>query len=94
MQQRGWKRGWGAWLGPYTTHYGTWPGKIEKAGDTFRVFIQDPPPEIHRHPKWVCFHYGSDGWYRIHLHTAPVDRDPNAIIRYVEQILTESLKTA
>ena len=74
IEQRGWKKTWGAWSGPFATHYGTWPGKIEKAGDTLRVFIQNPPAEIHHHPKYACFHSRDDGWYRIHLHTQPSRR--------------------
>src|SRR5262245_49301178 len=94
MQQRGWQQAWtGAWSGPYATQRGTWPGRIERAGDTFRVFVRNPPPEMRRHPKWPCFNRHDDsGWYRIHLHTSPVDRDANAVIRYVEQIITESFK--
>jgi hypothetical protein len=94
MDQRGWRKAWtGAWIGHYATQRGTWPGRIEKAGDAFRVFMQNPPLEMQRHPKWPCFHRHDDsGWYRIHLHTNPVDGDPNAVIRYVEQILTESFK--
>jgi len=92
MQQRGWQKTWAGWVGPYATRYGTWQGKIEKAGDTFRVFIRNPPPEIHSHPKWACFHRHKGDWYRIHLHTAPIDRDPNAVVRYCEEILTTSFK--
>jgi hypothetical protein len=93
MDRRGWRKNWsGGWTGPYAIGAGTWPGRIEPAGDTFRVYIQDPPPAIRKHHKWACFHRHDDGgWYRIHLQTSPVDRDPNAVVRYVEQILTESL---
>jgi hypothetical protein len=90
MDQRGWKTGWGAWTGPYATRFGTWPGRIERAGDTLRVFIHNPPHQLHRHHKWACFHTADNGWYRIHLHTNPVDGDPNAVVRYVEQLITES----
>jgi hypothetical protein len=94
MDQRGWKRlRAGIFAGPYATRYGTWHGQIEHAGDTFRVLILSPPTCIQKHARWVCFHkYGDNGWYRIHLAVNPVDRDPNAVIRYVEQIITESFK--
>lgn len=95
MQQRGWTatRTCNGWAGPYATKYGTWPGTIEKAGDTFRVFIRNPPSVLQRHARWHCFHsHGDDGWYSIHLAISPVDNDPNAIVRYVEQIITESFK--
>jgi hypothetical protein len=95
MQQRGWGRArfCSGWAGPYATRYGTWPGTIEKAGDTFRIFIQNPPADMQHHPKWPCFHkHDESGWWRIHLHTNPADGDPNAVIRYVEQILTECFK--
>jgi len=90
MEQRGWKTRWNAWTGPYATRFGTWPGRIEKAGDTLRVYIHNPPRQLQRHHKWVCFHTTDNGWYRIHLAVHPVDRDPNAVVRYVEQLTTES----
>ena len=91
MQQRGWKQAEAGWSGPYATRHGTWPGRIEKAGDTLRVFIRNPPPEMRSHPKWCCCHqHDNSGWWRIHLHTNPVDGDANAVVRYVEQLLTES----
>ena len=93
MQQRGWKQTQGGSAGPYATRYGTWPGMIETAGDTLRIFIHNPPTAMQGHPKWPCFHkHDESGWWRIHLATNPIDRDPNAIIRYVEQILTEAVK--
>jgi hypothetical protein len=93
MQQRGWQQTRTGAEGPFATRYGTWPGRIENAGDTLRVSMRDPPPSLRNHPKWPCFHkHGNAGWYRIHLATNPVDGDPNAVIRYVEQIITESFK--
>jgi len=81
------------WAGPYATRDGTWPGNIQQAGDTLRIFVKNPPSAMQQHPKWPCFHkHDNSGWWRIHLHTYPVDGDPNAIIRYVEQILTEACK--
>jgi hypothetical protein len=91
MEQRGWKQVEpGVFAGPYATRHGTWDGEIERAADTLRVFIYDPPARMRRHPKWPCFHSADGGWYRIHLHTNPVDGDPNAVVRYVEQLITES----
>ena len=84
MQQRGWKNTWAGYTGHYAASgYGTWPGKIEQAGGgALRVFIRNPPTVLQRHPKWGCFHKHDDsGWYRIHLHTNPVDGDPNAVAR-------------
>jgi hypothetical protein len=94
MDQRGWKQTRaGTFAGPYATRHGTWPGEIEHAGDTLRVFIRNPPACIRNHPKWVCFHKHDDyGWFRIHLAVSPVDRDANAVIRYVERLITESFK--
>jgi hypothetical protein len=88
------KKGWGAWSGPYATSYGTWPGKIEDAGGrTLRVFIHNPPACLQSHPKWGCFHnHDANGWWRIHLHHQPIDGDPNAVIRYVEQLIVESFR--
>ena len=82
------EEGWGAWTGPYATSYGTWSGKIEDAGGrALRVFIRNPPACLQSHAKWACFHNHDDnGWWRIHLHHQPVDGDPNAVIRYVEQM--------
>ena len=95
MQQRGWtpSRIGSSWSGPYATRHSTWPGQIDTAGDTFRVYIKNPPSVLRKHPRWICFAPLSDGaWYAIHLAVPPSDRDPNAIIRYVEQIITESFK--
>ncbi len=94
MEQRGWKRSFsGVWAGPYATTHGTWHGAIEKAGTTLRPFIKDPPTQLQRHHKWHCFHPIADaGWYRIHLAKNPVDGDLNAVVRYVEQLITEAYK--
>jgi len=94
IEQRGWKKTWGgAWVGPYATRYnGTWPGRIEVAGDVLKPYIQNPPPEMRRHHKWVCFHAADGDWYRVHLQITPKDRDPNSVIRYIEQILSESFR--
>ncbi len=94
LQQRGWKSTWSGWAGPYATRYGTWPGRLENAGGgKMRVFIRNPPAELQRHQKWHCFHnHSNDGWYSIHLATDPIDGDPGSIVRYVEQLITESFK--
>lgn len=94
MEQRGWQHSWSGRTasGSYATRWGTWPGKIEYAGDTLRVYIRNPPSALQRHPKWHCFHERYGGWWLMHLDKSPIDRDPNACIRYVEQLLTESLK--
>ena len=95
MQQRGWQRTKDGWAGPYATRHGTWPGTIHKAGDTLRVYIRNPPDALRRHHKWHCFHKHDDsGWFSMHLSINPVDGDPNAVIRYCEQIITESFKLA
>ena len=92
LTQRGWSRSKSGkgWVGPFATRYGTYPGHIEPTGDTFDVYVRDPPDGMRRHHKWVCFHVREHNWHRIHLAVPPADRDPNSIIRYVEQILTEA----
>lgn len=94
MEKRGWTKTAQGLSGPYATPFGTFAGHIEPAGPKyFRVFILNPPEAMQTHPKWVCFHrHGNEGWWRIHLATPPADNDPNAIIRYVEQIVTEALR--
>ena len=39
IEQRGWRRRGNTWAGSYATRYGTWPGRIERRGDIFHVFI-------------------------------------------------------
>ena len=55
--QRGWRRtGFNTWKGHYATKYGTWPGRIEKRGDIFDVYIKKPPPEVRRYSgRFQCF---------------------------------------
>ncbi len=93
IQQRGWQKTRNLYTGPYVTSYGSWPGLIEHAGDCFRVLIKNPPTEIVKaHPKWTCFSRDQHGWWRINITTSPVDGDVNAVLHYVERLLTESFK--
>jgi len=96
FQQRGWQRRGKSYSGPFATKFGTWSGKIEDAGSGFlRVFIKDPPmAAVDKHPKRPCFYCDQHGWWRINLATPPVDGDVNAVIHYVERVLTESFQRA
>jgi len=94
------KRGWAHvgkqhYTGHFATRFGTWPGRIEGAGDTFRVFIKNPPEVIANHPKWPCFsRQDKAGWWKINININPIDRDPNAVAYYVERVLSEAFKMA
>lgn len=94
IDQRGWKKNRNTWSGPYATKYGTWHGRIERRGDVFDVLINKPPPEVQEHSKrFQCFSKQERGWWKIHLHTNPVDGDPSAIIDYVERLLHRSIES-
>jgi len=92
LQKRGWtSTSRNSFTGHFATKHGTWPGRIERAGDVFRVLIHDPPTEVvAKHPKWSCFSKQHDGWWNINIRTQPIDRDPNAVCFYVEQLLAEA----
>jgi len=92
LAQRGWSKvGRNHYTGVYATVVGTWKGEIERAGDRWRVRIYKPPKSMtSKHPKRGCFHEDTGGWWRINLHTEPVDNSPDAIIVYVEKVLNES----
>lgn len=86
MQQRGWIKTSRGWAGPFKTKYGQWPGIIEVAGEQVKPFIRNPPAALKQHPEWSCFHEQASGWYRIDF-AIRVDRDPNAVIRHVENMI-------
>jgi len=94
LQQRGWKKRPKSYSGPFATNFGTWSGRIEHAGGGFlRVYIKDPPmTAVDKHPKRPCFYRDKHGWWRINLATPPIDGDVNAVIHYVERVLTESFQ--
>lgn len=93
--KRGWKKSRNTWTGSYATFKGTWKGRIERRGDVIDVFIKQPPPEVRGHKRFICFHKHKAGWWKIHLHTQPVNaNDFDSVIAYVEQLLTQSLKAA
>jgi len=94
INQRGWTNKDKVWRGSYVSRFGTFQGQIELRSDTFEVMIRKPPEEITRHQKFVCFHKRANGWWSIHLHTPPRDKDPSAVLRYVEQLLEEAFKHA
>ena len=96
LQQRGWKQSGNEYHGPFATPFGTWHGRLEAAGDTFRCYIKNPPMDIiGLHPKWPCFSQTSTHhWWRINLQRSPVDRDPSAIVLHIERILTEAHRLA
>jgi hypothetical protein len=55
------------------------------------VFIFKPPIEqIKKHSRWSCFHQEKNDKWRIVLAKNPKDKDPSAIIFYVERIVIES----
>jgi len=96
LQRRGWtSTGHDSFTGHFATNHGTWPGRIERAGDVFRVLIHDPPTEVvAKHAKWACFSKQHGGWWNINIRTNPIDRDPNAVCFYVEQLLAEAFALA
>lgn len=92
---RGWRRSGETYTGPYAVKgLGTWPGSIQRRGDTFLVLIHDPPQEMRRHPKWGCVHPHSGGWQYIHLAVPPADRDVSSVIYFVEKMLADSFAIA
>ena len=92
LEQRGWRAIGGGFEGPYAPKdRGTWRGRITRRGDVFEVLIHRPPREMASHPKWACFHTADREWFRIHLHTNPVDGRVDPIIAYVERLLIEAL---
>lgn len=92
---RGWRRKGSQYAGHYVTKHGAWLGGIETRGDRFRVFIKNAPmKQIKTHKRYVCFIPKKRGWHEIDLHTNPKDRDVNAIIAYVERLITESFRLA
>ena len=95
MQKRGWKPGKsGGFDGPYAPKdLGTWHGHIKRSGDVFRVYIWKPPAAFLTHWKSACFHKTPDNdWWSIHLAKNPADGSVDAIILYVERLLTEALQ--
>jgi len=89
LQQRGWIKTSRGYAGPYLTQYGQWPGIVELSDDLAKPFIRNPPAALMQHPQWNCFHEQASGWYRIDL-TETFDRDPNAVIRYVENMIVSA----
>ena len=92
MQRRGWKSNGGRkFTGDYATKFGTFPGEIRNSFSEWQVFIKNPPRSlVSKHPKACCMHARDGGWYLLHLHQEPCDNDPNAIVAYVERLLTEA----
>ena len=95
IAERGWRRSFNTWQGHYANKYGTWPGRIQKRGDIFEVFIKRPPPEVQNYSgRFQCFSKRSGGWWNIHLHRNPASGDPSDVLRYVEQLLHRSITRA
>ena len=95
MLQRAWQANGNSCAGYYQTRHGAWFGGIEKRGDRFRVYINDPPvKQLKGHSRWVCFSRVKKGWFEIHLHINPRDNDVNAVIAYVERLLNESFQVS
>ncbi len=94
IEQRGWKHQRNRWTGHYATKFGTWPGRIEKRGDIFQVYIHRPPAEVRNSGRFQCFSKRSGGWWNIHLHDNPCDGDPSAVVAYVERLLHTSIRKA
>lgn len=95
LKRRGWKHKGDVSLGYYQTPYGSWFGGIERRGDRFRVYLENPPINaLELHEKWICFHKRKNDWWEIHMHTNPHDRDHSSIIFYVERLISESFKLA
>jgi hypothetical protein len=91
--QRGWVRKDNGYHGYYRTQYGAWEGAIQRRGDAFYVFINDPPTEkLRHHSRWPCFRQETGKRWRIHLAVNPVDQDINSIILYVESVIRDSFR--
>lgn len=65
------------------------PGRIEVTGRDVLAYLQSPPDEIARHPKWICFRHVRRDEYRLHWHR-PAEHPDEAIL-YIEQILSEAI---
>lgn len=91
IQKQRWKSKGNTFSGYYRTRYGAWRGEIIRRGDWFDVFIWLDPriPNIERHNRWICFHHISGRKYQINLAHNPADRDPSAIIFYVQKVIGE-----
>lgn len=89
LQQRGWIKTSRGYAGPYKTKYGQWPGIVELSDNLAKPFIRNPPAALKQHPQWISFHEQASGWFRIDL-TDTVDRDANAVIRYVEDMIVSA----
>jgi hypothetical protein len=89
LQQRGWIKTSRGYAGPYKTKFGQWPGIVELTDNLAKPFIRNPPAALRQHPQWNYFHEQASGWFRIDLADA-VDRDPNAVIRYVESMIVSA----
>ena len=74
---------------------GVWVGK-QKRGGRFDVEIFDAPVKQLKHSgRWMCFHRlhsGDKGDYKIALAHNPKDKDPGAIIYYVEYLIVQGFR--
>ena len=76
--------------GFYRTPLGSFEGEIQQYRSSCpRFFISSPPPVLHGHEHWICFHETEDDRFWVHL--APKPKDPDTGIREIERFLIEAL---
>jgi hypothetical protein len=97
--ERGWTRrrvnGYWAYRGSSqvfeerTGEWRTFTGQVFEETDKAVPHIDRLPPQVKRHPKWVCFHRKRDGSYYLDWRTPAADADE--AIMYVEDVLCDSI---
>lgn len=81
------------YTGYYRTQYGAFKGEIVRRGDTFDVYIIEPPlEELKKHHKKSCIHRVENNTVKVHLEVPPQDGDVGAIILYIEGLIIESFR--
>jgi hypothetical protein len=66
-----------------------WNGRIVTRGREIALYIEDPPPEIKRHPHAACLQLLEGDWFHLHFATPPKKVD-HALL-YMQRMLDESL---
>ena len=73
--------------GYYRTRFGSFKGRIERSSG-LKFYIYNPPEELHKHRRWVCFTSCGHGKYSVHFSTKPKDVDSG--IQQIERTLHEA----